>query len=64
MPTLTAVVRNSWLKAFYERLVTAGKPAKVALIASMRKLITAIYSVAKSRKPFEARLSTTIQTTC
>jgi transposase len=65
MPTLTAVRRNPWLKAFHDRLVTAGKPAKVALVASMRKLATAIYSVAKNRRAFVPRLPTTAsQTTC
>jgi transposase len=64
MPTLTAVVRNGWLKLFYERLLAAGKPAKVALVASMRKLVTAIYSVAKNRKPFVPRLPATPKTTC
>ena len=65
MPTLTAVKRNPWLKAFYERLVAAGKPAKVALVASMRKLATAIYSVAKNRRAFVPRLpATASQTTC
>jgi transposase len=59
MPTLAAIKRNSWLKAFYERLVGAGKPAKTAIVATMRKLITAIYSVAKSRKPFVPRLTAT-----
>ena len=52
MPTLTAVRRNPWLKAFYERLRAAGKPPKLALIAAMRKLLHAIYSVAKHRQPF------------
>jgi transposase len=56
MPTLTAVVRNSWLKAFYDRLIARGKPAKLALVAAMRKLLTAVYSVAKSRRPFVPRL--------
>jgi len=55
MPTLTAVKRSPWLRAFYQRLISAGKPPKVALLASMRKLITAIYSVAKNRKPFVPR---------
>jgi transposase len=55
MPTLTAVKRSPWLRAFYQRLISAGKPPKVALLASMRKLITAIYSVAKNRKPFISR---------
>jgi transposase len=56
MPTLTAVTRNPWLKRFYDRLVLAGKPRKLALIAAMRKLLHAIYSVAKHRKPFVPRL--------
>lgn len=64
MPTLAAVVHNSWLRAFYQRLVAAGKPAKVALVASMRKLATAIYSVARSRKAFVSRLPATPQTAC
>jgi transposase len=55
MPTLTAVRRSPWLRAFYRRLIANGKPPKVALLASMRKLITAIYSVAKHRKAFELR---------
>jgi transposase len=57
MPTLTAVRRNSWLRAFYEGLIARGKLPKVALIAAMRKLLTAIYSVAKHRKPFVPRLA-------
>jgi transposase len=64
MPTLTAVVRNSWLKAFYDRLVGRGKPAKVAIIAAMRKLLTAVYSVAKNRRPFVPRLPAAAETTC
>ena len=53
MPTLSAVKRNAWLTAYYQRLRDKGKPPKVALIAAMRKLLTAVYSVAKNRKPFE-----------
>ena len=58
MPVLGAVRRNPWLRAFYERLRAAGKPPKLALIAAMRKLLHAVYSVAKNRKPFEPRLAT------
>lgn len=40
MPMLGAVTKhNTVLKAFYERLVKAGKAPKVALVAVMRKLI-------------------------
>jgi len=57
MPILTAVRKNAWLRAFYERLLERGKPPKVALTAAMRKMLTAIYSVAKNRRPFVAMLS-------
>jgi transposase len=52
MPTLAAVRCNPWLRAYYERLRANGKPAKLALVAAMRKLLVAVYSVAKNRKPF------------
>jgi transposase len=58
MPIVGAVRRNAWLRTFYERLRAAGKPAKLALLAAMRKLMHAVYSVAKHRKPFEIRLAT------
>jgi transposase len=57
MPMLIAVRRNAWLRAFYERLLARGKPKKVALIAAMRKMLAAIYSVARSRQPFVPRLA-------
>jgi transposase len=52
MPLLTAVARNPWLRAYYRRLVAGGKPKKVALVAAMRKLLHAVYSVATNRRPF------------
>jgi len=61
MPTLTAVRRNPWLRAYYQRLRANGKPAKVALIASMRKLLTAVYAVARDRKPFVPHVTQELQ---
>jgi transposase len=58
MPTLSAVRRNPWLRAFYERLRAAGKPPKLALIAAMRKLLLAVYVTARNLRPF---VSTTEQ---
>ena len=52
MPTLTAVRKNAWLRAYYEGLRARGKLPKVALVAAMRKLLIAVYYVAKHRKPF------------
>jgi transposase len=57
MPMLTVVRKNPWLKAFYDRLVTAGKPKKLALCAAMRKFMTAVHWIAKNRKPFVPRLA-------
>jgi len=52
MPTLTAVRCNPWLRSHYQRLRARGKLPKVALVACMHKLLLAVYSVAKHRKPF------------
>jgi transposase len=52
MPTLTAVRKNAWLRAYYEGLRRRGKLPKVALVAAMRKLLIAVYFVAKHRRPF------------
>ncbi len=58
MPTLTAVRKNPWLRAHYERLRARGKLPKVALVACMHKLLFAIYAVAKHRTPFVAKNAT------
>jgi transposase len=57
MPTLTAVRYNPWLRAYYQQLRARGKLPKVALVACMHKLLFAIYSVAKHRRPFVPRLA-------
>lgn len=54
MATLSAVRWDPVLKSFYERLCTAGKPRKVALVACMRKLLTIINAVIKSGVPWTA----------
>ena len=40
MGTLTATGYNSVIRDFHERLLAAGKPKKVALVACMRRLLT------------------------
>jgi transposase len=52
MPVVAAIRCNPWLRAFYERLIAAGKKPKVALVAVMNKLLRAVYSVARHRRPF------------
>ena len=49
MATLTAARYNPLIRAFYERLVAAGKPKKVALTACMRKLLTILNALIARR---------------
>lgn len=42
MAALVAARRNPVIRAFYARLVGAGKPKKLALVACMRKLLTVL----------------------
>lgn len=48
MAALVAARYNPILKAFYDRLVAAGKPKKVALVALMRKLIVLLNHLLKN----------------
>jgi transposase len=52
MATLTAARYNPVIRAHYERLVAAGKLKKVALVACMRKLLTILNAMAKTRTAF------------
>ena len=53
MAALVAARRNPVIRAFYERLRTAGKPAKVALTACMRKLLVILNAIARSGTPWQ-----------
>jgi transposase len=55
MSTLVAVRYNPVLKAFYQRLCTAGKAKKVALTACMRKLLTILNAMVKHQKPWHVQ---------
>jgi transposase len=55
--TLSAIRFNPWLRAYYQRLIARGKLRKVAVVAAMRKLLLAVYSVAESRRPFVPHLT-------
>lgn len=48
MGALVATRRDTVMRAFYRRLVTAGKPRKVALIACMRKLLTILKAMLRT----------------
>lgn len=53
MATLVGVRRNPVLRTFYQRLLAAGKPKKVALTASMRKLLTILNAMARSNTSWQ-----------
>ncbi len=53
MGAMAARKHNPVLKAFFERLVVAGKPKMVALIAVARKLLTILNAVLRDRKPWQ-----------
>ncbi len=52
MAALNAVRRADPFRAFYERLRQAGKPAKLALIAVARKLLTVLNAIMRDRKSY------------
>src|SRR5215471_5780601 len=53
MGTLVATRYNPQIKAFYERLLAAGKVKKVALTACMRKLLTILNAMLKHRTSWQ-----------
>ena len=53
LPTLTAIRFNPLIKAFFERLVRAGKSRMAAVGACLRKLLMLCYGALKNRRPFD-----------
>jgi transposase len=53
MAALVATRCNPVFRAFYQRLLTAGKTKKVALIATMHKLLTVLHALIKQNKPWQ-----------
>src|SRR5207302_6100957 len=57
MATLSAVRFNSALQALHDRLIAKGKPAKVAIVACMRKLLTILNAMARDKTPWNPQLA-------
>lgn len=49
MATLSAVRHNQVIRAFHQRLVSAGKQPKVAIVACMRKLLTILNAMLRDK---------------
>lgn len=54
MAALVASRRNPVLHAFYQRLLAAGKPKKLALVACMRKLLTILNAMVHTNTTWDA----------
>lgn len=52
MATIVATRHNPLICAFYQRLLAAGKPKKVALVACMRKLLTILNAMLHQQTPW------------
>jgi transposase len=52
MATLSAIRSNYRIRSFYERLLSAGKPKKVAITACMRKLLVILNAIIKQQQPW------------
>jgi transposase len=50
MATVAAIRCNPAIRAFHQRLTAAGKPAKLAITACMRKLLTLLNAILKSAR--------------
>ena len=53
MAALVAARWNPVLRAFYQRLRSTGKPAKVALVAVARKLLTILNAMVRDQRPWQ-----------
>jgi transposase len=54
MATLSAITHNPVIKAFYSRLIAAGKAKKVAIVACMRKLLTILNAMLRDQAMWDA----------
>jgi len=56
MAALVATRKNPVIRIFYLRLCQAGKAKKLALTACMRKLLTILNAMVKSRTPWHHKM--------
>jgi transposase len=53
MATVAAIRANAVIRAFYQRLREAGKPAKVAIVACMRKILTILNAMVRTQSRWQ-----------
>lgn len=57
MAAISAIRFNPVIKAFAQRLKQAGKPAKVIIVACMRKLLTIMNTMIKNNSPWNPKIT-------
>jgi transposase len=55
MATLAAISHNPVIGVFHSRLIAAGKPKKVAIVACMRKLLTILNAMLRDRAAWDPK---------
>jgi len=53
MATVAAIKHDPVIRAFFQRLVAAGRPGNVAVTAAMRKLLTILNAMLRDRRPWQ-----------
>jgi transposase len=53
MATVAAIRWNPVIRGFHDRLMKAGKPPKVAIVACMRKLLSILNAMMKNQTPWQ-----------
>ena len=54
MAALAAIKHNPVIRVFHSRLIAAGKPKKVAIVACMRKLLTILNAMLRDQAMWNA----------
>jgi transposase len=57
MATISALRSNPVIRMTYQRLVAAGKPKKVAIVACMRKLLTILNAIVRDQTPWNPAIT-------
>lgn len=58
MAALPSIRFNPAIRKFYDRLIAAGKPGKVAVVACMRKILTILNAMMQTMTPWHAAEAT------
>jgi transposase len=55
MAALVAKSHNPIIREYYDRLIDAGKPPKLALTACMRKMFTMLNAIVRDQTPWNGK---------